>query len=86
MLKPIFLILVLLSVIWDFNVFTQTYIITGQLGNRDEYNLALYSYSQAFQLPPEVGLGSALALILTVILLIITIGYIRANIKQGALA
>jgi ABC-type sugar transport system permease subunit len=86
MLKPIFLILVLLSVIWDFNVFTQTYIITGQLGNRDEYNLALYSYSQAFQLPPEVGLGSALALILTVILLIITVGYIRANIKQGALA
>jgi N,N'-diacetylchitobiose transport system permease protein len=86
MLKPIFLILILLSVIWDFNVFTQTYIITGQLGNRDEYNLALYSYSQAFQLPPEVGLGSALALILTVILLIITIGYIRANIKQGALA
>jgi ABC-type sugar transport system permease subunit len=86
MLKPIFLILILLSVIWDFNVFTQTYIITGQLGNRDEYNLALYSYSQAFQLPPEVGLGSAIALILTVVLLIITIGYIRANIKQGALA
>jgi ABC-type sugar transport system permease subunit len=24
MLKPIFLILVLLSVVWDFNVFTQT--------------------------------------------------------------
>ncbi|HEY3955584.1 MAG TPA: sugar ABC transporter permease [Streptosporangiaceae bacterium] len=86
MLKPIFLILVLLSVIWDFNVFTQTYIVTGELGNRNEYNLALYSYSQAFQVPPEVGLGSALALILTIILLIITIGYIRANIKQGALA
>jgi N,N'-diacetylchitobiose transport system permease protein len=86
MLKPIFLILALLSIIWDFNVFTQTYIITGALGNRDEYNLALYSYSQAFQLPPAVGLGSALALILTVILLIITVGYVRANIKQGALA
>lgn len=86
MLKPIFLILVLLSVIWDFNVFTQSYIITGALGNRDEYNLALYSYSQAFQVPPEVGLGSAIALILTIILLIITVGYVRANIKQGALA
>ena len=32
MLKPIFLILMLLSVIWDFNVFTQTYIITGTWG------------------------------------------------------
>jgi ABC-type sugar transport system permease subunit len=77
---------VLLSIIWDFNVFTQTYIITGALGNRDEYNLALYSYSQAFQVPPQVGLGSALALILTVILLVITVGYVRANIRQGALA
>jgi ABC-type sugar transport system permease subunit len=86
MLKPIFLILVLLSVIWDFNVFTQTYVITGALGNRDEYNLALYSYSQAFQLPPAVGLGSAIALILTVILLIITVGYVRANVKQGMVA
>jgi ABC-type sugar transport system permease subunit len=86
MLKPIFLVLILLSVIWDFNVFTQSYLITGELGNRDEYNLALYSYSQAFQTPPQVGLGSAIALILTVILLIITVGYVRANIKQGALA
>ncbi|HLX47571.1 MAG TPA: sugar ABC transporter permease [Streptosporangiaceae bacterium] len=86
MLKPIFLVLVLLSVIWDFNVFTQSYVITGALGNRDEYNMALYSYSQAFLQPPQVGLGSAIALILTAILMIITIGYVRANIKQGALA
>ena len=33
-----------------------------------------------------MGLGSAIALILTVVLLIITVGYVRANIKQGALA
>jgi N,N'-diacetylchitobiose transport system permease protein len=86
LLKPIFLILLLLSVIWDFNVFTQTYIVTGQLGNRDEYNLGIYSYAKAFQLPPDIGLGSALALVLTVILLIITVGYVRANIRQGAVA
>ena len=30
-------------------------------------------------------LGAALALILTVILLIITLGYVRAAIRQGAL-
>ena len=85
MLKPIFLVLVLLSIIWDFDVFTQTYIITGELGNRDEYNLGIYSYGRAFPMPPSYGLGSALALILTVILLIITIGYVRANVQQGAL-
>ncbi len=86
LLKPIFLVLLLLSVIWDFNIFTQTYIITGQLGNRDEYNLGLYSYSQAFSLPPNIGLGSALALVLTVILLVVTAGYVRASVRQGALA
>ena len=83
-LKPVFLVLALLSVIWDFGVFTQAYLITG--GNRDEYNLGLYEYSRAFTQPPEYGIGSAVALILTVILLIITVGYVRAAIKQGAIA
>jgi ABC-type sugar transport system permease subunit len=86
LLKPIFLVLLLLSVIWDFGVFTQAYLITGALGNRDEYNLGIYAYAKAFQLPPSYGLGSALAVILTLILLIITVGYVRASVRQGATA
>jgi N,N'-diacetylchitobiose transport system permease protein len=84
-LKPIFLVLTLLSVIWDFGVFPQAFLLTGELGNRDEYNLGIYAYAKAFTLPPSYGLGAALALILTVILLVITVGYVRASIKQGAL-
>ena len=76
----------LLSIIWDFGVFTQTYLITGELGNRDEYNLSLYAYDKAFQMPPSYGLGAALALILTVILLMITVGYVRASVRQGAIS
>ena len=49
LLKPIFLVLLLLSVIWDFNIFTQTYLLTGGLGNRDEFNLSLYIYDKAFR-------------------------------------
>ena len=86
LLKPIFLVLLLLSVIWDFNVFTQTYLLTGGLGNRDEFNLSLYLYDKAFTFPPSYGLGGALALILTVVLLIITVGYVRASVRQGALS
>jgi ABC-type sugar transport system permease subunit len=85
LLKPIFLVLLLLSVIWDFNVFTQTYILTGFPGNRDEFNLSLYIYDKAFQFPPSYGLGGALALIFTVILLVVTVGYVRASVRQGAL-
>jgi N,N'-diacetylchitobiose transport system permease protein len=85
-LKPIFLVLLLLSVIWDFGIFTQAYIVTGELGNRDEYNLGIYAYDKAFTLPPAYGVASALALILTIVLLIITAGYVRSSVKQGAIA
>jgi ABC-type sugar transport system permease subunit len=85
LLKPIFLVLALLSTIWDFGVFTQVYIVAGALGNRDEYNLGLYEYSKAFTQPPAYGVASAIAFILTIILLIVTVGYARAAIRQGAL-
>ena len=85
LLKPIFLVLLLLSVIWDFNIFTQTYLITGALGNRDEFNLSLYLYDKAFTFPPSYGLGGAIALIFTLILLVVTVGYVRASVRQGAL-
>ncbi len=86
LLKPIFLVLLLLSVIWDFNVFAQTYIITGFPGNQNEYNLSTYLYDKAFaSLPPSYGLGGAIALIFALILLVVTIGYVRTSVRQGAL-
>jgi ABC-type sugar transport system permease subunit len=85
-LKPIFMVLLLLSVIWDFGIFTQAYLVTGELGNRNEYNLGIYAYDKAFTTPPSYGLASAMALILTLVLLVISIWYVRANVKQGATA
>jgi ABC-type sugar transport system permease subunit len=84
LLKPIYLVLLLLSVIWDFNIFTQSDIIAG-LANFNEYNLSLYIYDKAFTFPPSYGLGGALALIFAVILLVVTVGYVRASVRQGAL-
>jgi len=52
---------------------------------RDEFNLSLYIYDKAFQFPPGYGLGGALALIFTLILLVVTVGYVRASVRQGAL-
>jgi N,N'-diacetylchitobiose transport system permease protein len=86
LLKPIFLVLLLMSVIWDFGIFTQAYIVTGELGNQDEFNLGIYAYDKAFTMPPAYGVASALALILTVVLLIITVGYVRASVRQGAVS
>jgi ABC-type sugar transport system permease subunit len=86
LLKPIFLVLLLLSVIWDFNIFTQTFTITGGIpGNQNEYNLSLYIYDKAFGFPPSYGLGGALALIFVIIVLVVTVGYVRSSVRQGAL-
>jgi N,N'-diacetylchitobiose transport system permease protein len=85
LMKPIFGVLLLLSVIWDFNIFTQTFLLTGFPGNQNEYNLSLYIYDRAFGFPPSYGLGGALALIFTLVLLVITVGYVRASVRQGAL-
>lgn len=84
LMKPIYLVLLLLSVIWDFNIFTQSYTIIG-LANSNEYNLSLYIYDKAFTFPPTYGLGGALALIFAVILLVVTVGYVRSSVRQGAL-
>jgi ABC-type sugar transport system permease subunit len=86
LLKPIFLVLLLLSVIWDFNVFAQSYIITGFPGNQNEYNLSLYLYDKAFSSTfPSYGLGGAIAFIFALILLVVTVGYVRTSVRQGAL-
>jgi ABC-type sugar transport system permease subunit len=86
LLKPIFLVLLLLSVIWDFNIFGQTYIISGFPANQNEYNLSTYLYDKAFaSLMPSYGLGGAIALIFALILLVITVGYVRNSVRQGAL-
>ncbi|MEU8796911.1 sugar ABC transporter permease [Spirillospora sp. NPDC048819] len=83
MLKPIFLVLIVMSIIWDFKVFTQLFIMAG-MANRDAFNLSLYGYSEAFgSLNPKLGMGSAIALVLTMILLVVTALYVRVMVRQG---
>jgi ABC-type sugar transport system permease subunit len=86
LLKPIFLVLLLMSVIWDFGIFTQTYVVTGGLANLNEWNLGIYAYAQANTMPPEYGLAAAGGLVLTVVLLIVTVAYVRSTIRAGEVA
>jgi N,N'-diacetylchitobiose transport system permease protein len=86
MLRPVFLVLTVLSIIWDFKVFAQLYFLSGGTANRDSFNLAMYAYSSAVAFPAKYGLGGAIALILMVILLIFTGFYVRVMVKQGETA
>jgi len=70
-------VLTVLSIIWDFKVFTQLYLLAGGTVNREAFNLSLWSYAEAFSNPPKMGLGAAIAVVLTAILLVVPCVYVR---------
>ncbi|MEV4545415.1 carbohydrate ABC transporter permease [Micromonospora echinaurantiaca] len=82
LLRPVFGILIVLSTIWDFKVFTQQFVLAGGTQDRPTFMLAIYSYAEAFSPPPKYGLGAAIAVILTLILLVVTGFYVRMVLKQ----
>jgi ABC-type sugar transport system permease subunit len=76
MLKPLLLVLIVISTIWDFKVFDQIYVMTQGGPARSTEVLAIATWREAFtQL--DFGLGSALAMAMFVILSVITVVYIR---------
>lgn len=82
LLRPVFGILIVLSTIWDFKVFTQQFVLAGGTQDRPTFMLSIYSYAEAFSPPPKYGLGAAIAVILTLILLLVTGFYVRMVLKQ----
>jgi N,N'-diacetylchitobiose transport system permease protein len=85
MLRPVFAVVTVLSTIWDFKVFTQIYLMPGGDGvNRGVLNLGTWSYVESFA-QNRYGLGAAIAVLLTVLLLLITVGYLRLLFKEDEL-
>nr|WP_221244206.1 sugar ABC transporter permease [Cryobacterium roopkundense] len=81
-LKPVFAVVVILSTIWDFKVFAQIYLMPGGAGsNREVLNLGVWSYVESFG-QNRYGFGAAIAVLLTVLLLIITVVYVRTLFKE----
>ncbi|MEU1728244.1 sugar ABC transporter permease [Nonomuraea sp. NPDC048881] len=82
LLKPVFAVLTILSIIWDFKVFSQLYVLMNGPTNRDGFNLSMYAVAEAFKPPQKLGTGAAISIVLTIILLIITVAYVRQIVKQ----
>ncbi|MFD0772985.1 carbohydrate ABC transporter permease, partial [Streptomonospora algeriensis] len=84
-IRPVFAVVTILSTIWDFKVFAQVYLMPGGSGgNRDVLNLGVWSYVRSFA-NQSYGLGSAIAVLLTLMLLAITVGYLRALFRDEEL-
>lgn len=85
LLKPIFAVVTILSTIWDFKVFTQIYLMPGGGGtNKDVFNLGVWSYTVSFG-QGKYGLGSAIAVLLTLLLLLITLVYMWTLFREDEL-
>lgn len=83
MLRPLFALLLILQVIWDFRIFTQLFILAGGITNRDIHLIPTYIFQLGFaSTPPNYGMGSAIAVIMTVLVLVISAYYLRAMIRQ----
>jgi N,N'-diacetylchitobiose transport system permease protein len=81
-LRPIFVILASLSVIWDFQVFTQPFLLRLQRPDPDYWLMSIYAYEKSFGIS-EYGLGSAIALVMLLLMLGVTFFYIRQMVRIG---
>ena len=82
LLKPIFVILASLSIIWDFQVFNQVWIMRGNNPSSDYYLMSVYAFVESFKLS-EYGYGAAIALVMVAIMFCVTFVYIRQMVRIG---
>jgi N,N'-diacetylchitobiose transport system permease protein len=81
-LKPLIVIVTTLSVIWDFQLFTQVWVLRDSKPELDYQTLSTYAFSLAFG-QGKYGFGSAIALITVVLLLGVMAFYVRQMFKIG---
>jgi N,N'-diacetylchitobiose transport system permease protein len=84
-LKPILFILTSLSVLWDFRVFTQIYVLqrAGSI-NRDTNLLGVYAYRISIG-SSEFDKGAAVAIVMVLITVLLTLFYLRSMVRQEEL-
>jgi N,N'-diacetylchitobiose transport system permease protein len=81
-LKPLLIIVTTLSVIWNFGLFTQVWVVRNGRPEEEYQVLATWSYSTAFN-NNNYGLGSAVAVVTVLLLLAVMAFYMRQMFKIG---
>jgi N,N'-diacetylchitobiose transport system permease protein len=81
-LKPLIIIVTTLSVIWNFGLFTQPWVLRDSKPEDSYQTLATYAYTQAFG-QSRYSLGSAISVITVLLLLGVMALYIRQMFKIG---
>jgi N,N'-diacetylchitobiose transport system permease protein len=84
-LKPILLILTSLSIIWDFAVFTQPWLLIGPaLLDQTNYVMGVYVFVEGYQ-KTDFGRGAAISLIMLVLVAALSALHVRRMVRtEGA--
>jgi N,N'-diacetylchitobiose transport system permease protein len=80
LVKPIFIIIASLSIIWDFQVFQQIWVMLEKRPSDDYFLIAVYSFVQSFRVS-NYGLGAAIAVVMVAILLCVSFVYVRQMVR-----
>ncbi|CAB4598838.1 unannotated protein [freshwater metagenome] len=82
MLLPVYIILISLSTIWDFQVFSHIWIFLDSRPSAEYYTMAIYAFQKSFGLS-EYGMGAAISLIMIFALIGVTGYYLRQMMRMG---
>jgi N,N'-diacetylchitobiose transport system permease protein len=82
-LKPIFLILTSLSIIWDFGVFTQPFLLIDQSRiNTSNELMGIYLYEEGY-VKTDFGRGAAISILMLLIVALLSVIYVRKMVRTG---
>jgi N,N'-diacetylchitobiose transport system permease protein len=82
-LRPILLVLTSLSIIWDFGVFTQPFLLIGQSHiHTSNYLMGVYLFEEGY-FKSDFGRGAAISLLMLLIVAALSIFYVRKMVRIG---
>lgn len=81
-LRPLYVIATTLSVIWDFQVFNQVWVARYGKPEPEYFTLGIYSFVKSFGVN-EYSLGSAIAVVTVLMLIVFTFFYLRQGLRMG---
>jgi N,N'-diacetylchitobiose transport system permease protein len=82
-LRPILLILTSLSIIWDFGVFTQPYLLIGQSKiTSGNYLMSIYLFEEGY-FKSDFGRGAAISILMLLMVAVLSIVYVRKMVRIG---
>jgi N,N'-diacetylchitobiose transport system permease protein len=81
-LKPILLILTSLSIIWDFGVFTQPYLLIGASHlDATNYLMGVYVYIEGYS-HSDFGRGAAISVLMLLMVIAMSVVYVRRMVRM----